>query len=140
MKNLESMSGEEVGHELSGFGINLLVSNVLNATQFLANVFEFKIIRESDDYALLEHRGQIYQLHGDHAYSEHPLINVLPELGLRGAGAEFRLFQVDPDEAEKKAIAGGYTVLQTSTDKLHGLRECFLLDPNGYCWSPSVKI
>ncbi|MGR3983992.1 MAG: glyoxalase, partial [Gammaproteobacteria bacterium] len=45
-----------------------------------------------------------------------------------------------PDAAEKRARAGGYEVLQASADKPHGLRECFLLDPDGYCWVPSMRL
>ncbi len=140
MNNFESLSGEQVGHLLDDFGVNLLVSNVHNTVEFLTTVFDFTALRSSADYALLKHRHRLYQLHGDQTYSTHPLLSVLPESGLRGAGVELRLFQIDPDEAQQKAIAGGYTVLQSTADKPHGLRECFVLDPDGYCWVPSIKI
>lgn len=140
MTNFESLSGTQVGHLLNGFGVNLLVSNVHNSVKFLSAVFDFTALRSSADYALLKHRDQFYQLHGDQTYATHPLLSVLPELGLRGGGVELRLFQIDPDQAQKKALAGGYTVLQPTADKPHGLRECFLLDPDGYCWVPSIKI
>ena len=138
--NFELLSGEQVGHLLEDFGVNLLVSNVHNTVKFLAAVLDFTALRSSADYALLKHHGRLYQLHGDQTYSTHPLLSVLPESGLRGAGVELRLFQIDPDAAQQKAIAGGYTVLQSTADKPHGLRECFLLDPDGYCWVPSIKI
>ena len=139
MKDLEKMNAVEVGHELRGFGVNLLVTDVKRAFQFLHEVFGFESLQISEDYALIRLADGIYQLHADHTYSNNPLLSILPELGARGAGVELRLFDVDPDEAEQKASAAGYTVLQSSTDKPHGLRECFLLDPDGYCWVPSVK-
>lgn len=138
--NFESLSGEKVGHLLNDFGVNLVVSKVHNSVQFLNAVFDFTVLRSSADYALLKHRDQFYQLHGEHTYSSHPLLSILPEMGLRGAGVELRLFQIDPDDAQRKALAEGYTVLQSAADKPHGLRECFLLDPDGYCWVPSIKI
>ncbi len=140
MKDFESLSGEEVGHLLEDFGINLLVSNVSQTVNFLVNVLCFSVLRSSVDYAVLKHRDQLYQLHSDHTYSDHPLLSVIPETGLRGGGVELRLFEIDPDLAEQKAVENGYTVLQRTADKPHGLRECFLLDPDGYCWVPSIKI
>ncbi len=140
MTNLDEASAEQVGHLLDDFGINLLVSNVARTVEFLENVFKFDCQRKSEDYAIVCFRQRMYQLHADHTYSSHPLLSVLPELGLRGAGVELRLYEVDPDEAEQKALTGGFTVLQGSADKPHGLRECFILDPDGYCWVPSVRI
>jgi catechol 2,3-dioxygenase-like lactoylglutathione lyase family enzyme len=140
MKDFESLSGEEVGHLLEDFGINLLVTNVSQTASFLVEVLGFSVLRSSQDYAVLEHRNRLYQLHGDHTYSDHPLLSVVPESGLRGGGVELRLFETDPELAEQKALKRGYTVLQGTADKPHGLRECFLLDPDGYCWVPSIKI
>lgn len=140
MTSIETMSGEEMGHALEGFGINLLVSNTERTAEFLQHVIGFEVLRLSADYAVLKHRGRLYQLHADGTYGNHPLLSVLPENGLRGAGVELRLFDIDPDEAEKRAVDGNYTVLQSTADKPHGLRECFLLDPDGYCWVPSIKI
>ena len=139
MKDFESLSGEEVGHLLEDFGTNMLVTNVSQTVVFLVDVFGFSVLRSSDDYAVLKHRNRLYQLHSDHTYSDHPLLSVIPESGLRGGGVELRLFEIDPDLAEKKAVEGGYTVLQGTADKPHGLRECFLLDPDGYCWVPSIR-
>ena len=139
-KNLTELSAEEMGHRLRGFGINLLVTEVSRTVIFMRDVLGFTVRRESVDYAVLSYRGRLYQLHADATYSSHPLPAFLPEAGLRGAGVELRLYQSDPDRAEQRARAGGYEVLQESKDKPHGLRECFLLDPDGYCWVPSVKI
>ena len=120
------------------FGINLLVKDVDRTIQFLKQVFNFEILSTSEGFALLEFENQIYQLHADHTYSNNPLPSLVPELGARGGGIELRLFNVDPDLCQKLAEDAGYTILMTSADKPHGLRECFILDPDGYCWVPSI--
>jgi hypothetical protein len=140
MKDLSEVSAAEMGHLLEGFGINLLVRQVDRSVQFLNCVLQFKILRQSRDYAVLAYRHRLCQLHADATYSSHPLAALLPEAGLRGVGIELRLYQVDPDSAERRARKGGYEILQPTADKPHGLRECFLLDPDGYCWVPSMKI
>ena len=140
MEEFDPQNAEQVGHALEDFGINLLVSDIQRSVAFLETVFGFETRSSSTDYALLKFRDRLYQLHGDHTYSNNPLPSLLPEAGPRGAGVELRLFDVDPDEAEQRAVAGGYMVLMETADKPHGLRECFLLDPDGYCWVPSVKI
>ena len=139
MKDLDKINAAEMGHLLEGFGINLLATRVDQTVAFLHEVLGFEIRRQSGDYAVLAHRDQLYQLHADSTYSTHPLAALLPEAGLRGVGVELRVYQVDPDQAESRAREKGYEVLQATTDKPHGLRECFLLDPDGYCWVPSVK-
>lgn len=139
LNDLSKLSAAEMGHALDGFGINLLVREVAPSAQFLQHVLGFQSLRQSGDYAVLAHRRQLYQLHADATYADNPLFALLPEAGMRGAGVELRLYQLDPDHAESRARERGYTVLQPATDKPHGLRECFLLDPDGYCWVPSVK-
>ena len=54
----------------------------------------------------------------------------------RGAGVELRCYGIDPDAAEARARAKGHTVLAGSEDKPHGLRECIILDDEGYAWVP----
>ena len=56
----------------------------------------------------------------------------------RGVGAELRLHGLDPDGAEARARARGDTVLAGAIDKPHGLRECYLVDPDGYIWVPDI--
>jgi len=133
----ESIDAPAFGRSLRGFGINLLVRNVPDCCRFLERVCLFKTVRESKDYAILVDREQICQLHADPTYSSNPLPSLLPETGPRGGGVELRLYELDPDQAEARANAHGYTVLQPSANKPHGLRECYLLDPDGYCWVPS---
>ena len=139
MTDFDPQDGEQVGRALEDFGINLLVSSIHRSVAFFESVFEFGVVSASTDYALLVFRQRYYQLHADHTYSDNPLPSLLPETGPRGGGVELRLFDVDPDQAERRARANDYVVLMETADKPHGLRECFLLDPDGYCWVPSVK-
>ena len=77
-------------------------------------------------------------LHADATYGSNPLLSLLPEAGPRGAGAEFRLYATDPDEAAARvADVADAVLLQAATDKPHGLRECVILCSNGYAWVPS---
>ena len=43
-------------------------------------------------------------------------------------------------EAEARARSQGFTVLAGSIDKPHGLRECVILDDDGYAWVPAVAL
>jgi uncharacterized glyoxalase superfamily protein PhnB len=79
-------------------------------------------------------------LHADHTYLDHPLQGSLGAGEARGIGAELRLHGRDPDAAEAAARAGGFTVLAASRDKPHGLREAYILDPDGYCWVADVPL
>lgn len=137
--DIAALNAAEMGHRLDGFGVNLLVRDVARAVAFMRDVLAFDVLRASEDYAVLAWRGRLFQLHADATYSSHPLPAHLPAAGLRGAGVELRLYQTDPDAAEQRAREGGYEILQVTADKPHGLRECFLLDPDGYCWAPSMR-
>ena len=66
-----------------------------------------------------------------------PLLALLPENPPRGAGIEIRLYDTDPDAAVARAEAAGLAILQPPTDKPHGLREAYILCPDGYAWVPS---
>ena len=80
-------------------------------------------------------------LHADHTYRDHPLYGSLADADLvRGIGAEIRLHGRDPDAAEATARELDYTVLAGAMDKPHGLREAFILDPDGYLWVPDVPV
>jgi catechol 2,3-dioxygenase-like lactoylglutathione lyase family enzyme len=130
----------EFGRSLNGFGINLLVREIGRTTAFLKEVFGMEIHRADKDFAVLEHRGDFFQLHADHTYHDNPLLGTLDEILQRGGGIELRLYEEDPDGCEARAEKAGYTVLRTSLDRPHGLRECYLVDPDGYCWVPSVTL
>ena len=99
-----------------------------------------KTHRSDHDFAVVESRGTYFQLHADHTYHSNPLPSLIPQAGNRGAGIELRLYETDPDACEERARECDYVVLRESEDRPHGLRECYLLDPDGYCWVPSNVI
>lgn len=135
--DFETVSPEEFGASLRGIGLNILVRDVRAQAAFLSEVFEMTAHRVSADFAIMEYHGQVLQLHADHTYGANPLLGLLPEAGARGAGAEVRLCETDPDAAAKRAEARGAHILQPPTDKPHGLREVYVLCENGYAWVAS---
>ena len=147
---MQHMDAAEVGRALRGFGLNLLCRQVIPLAESIASVLEMRVIRANDDYAIIAGpqvaKSLIIQLHADATYHANPLPSLLPEpgagagAGASGAGAEFRLFDMDPDAAARRAEVAGWYILQPPTDKPHGLRECYLLDLEGYCWVPGSVI
>lgn len=135
--DFETVGAGEFGRSLRGIGLNILVRDVRAEAAFLAQVFEMGVHRLSDDFAILTYGSDVMQLHADRTFGAHPLLGLLPEAGARGAGAEFRLYDTDPDLAAARAEAAGGNVLQAPANKPHGLRECVILDADGYAWVPS---
>ena len=142
--SMAEMEADEVGRALRGFGLNLLCKQVRPLAVSIAAVLDMRVIRANDDYAIIAGpplaSSLIIQLHADLTYHANPLPSLLPEAGARGAGAEFRLFGIDPDVTAARATTAGWHVLQAPANKPHGLRETFLLDLEGYCWVPGVVI
>lgn len=138
--DFDTITAAEFGRSLRGLGLNLLVRDVPRHAAFLEAVFGMQTRRVSRDFAILTYQGQLLQLHADGTYHANPLLSLLPEAGPRGSGAELRLFDSDPDQAAALALAAGGIILQPPTDKPHGLREAFILDPDGYVWVPSVPL
>jgi predicted enzyme related to lactoylglutathione lyase len=136
--DLETVSAEAFGRSLTGVGVNLVTRDVRALAGFLSEVFGLRLHRLSDDFAIARHGDALIQLHADATYRAHPLLSLLPEAGARGAGAQVYLFGVDPDAAAARAGALGHTVLEPVADKPHGLRECTILSPEGYAFSPAV--
>jgi catechol 2,3-dioxygenase-like lactoylglutathione lyase family enzyme len=134
------VSAEEYGRSLKGFGVNLLVSDVARSVSFMTTVLGADSIYDDEDFAMLKLGGSDFMLHADHAYSDNPLSGLVAGLEGRGAGVELRVYGCDPDQAEAKARAGGWTVLAGALDKPHGLRECVLIDDDGYAWVPGAAI
>lgn len=132
-----SATAAEFGASLRGLGLNLLVRDVPGRCAMLEAVFGMTSHRVSADFAILAYGKQVFQIHADGTYHSNPLLGLLPENPPRGAGIEIRLYDSDPDEAAARAEAAGMTVLQAPTDKPHGLREAYLLCPDGYAWVPS---
>lgn len=139
--DFETVDAADFGRSLTGLGLNLLARDVEALARFLVEVFGMTAYRLSRDFAIMDYHGQVFQIHGDQTYQSHPLPSLLPEAGPRGAGAEIRLYETDPDMAAERAAAfPRATVLQSPADKPHGLRESVILCENGYAWVPSRRI
>jgi hypothetical protein len=138
--DLETVSAAEFGAKLCGLGLNLLVRDVPAQCAMLGAVFGMTAHRVSRDFAILHYGAAVFQLHADGTYHANPYLAYLPEAGARGAGAELRLYDTDPDAAAAVAEVHGMHILQPPTDKPHGLRECYLICPDGYAWVPSRPV
>jgi predicted enzyme related to lactoylglutathione lyase len=125
-----------------GIGLNLLVSDVEAAARFQATVLGAVVDYWDRDFAILRAQGAVWMLHSDRSYRNHPLSGIAKAAEGRGAGAELRLYGRDPDAAqavaEVVAHSLGGVVLASAADKPHGVREAYILDPEGYCWVPTV--
>ena len=132
-------SADAYGRSLRGMGINMLVRDVARSVAFLGDVLGVELVYRDQDFAVCSYRGQEWMLHSDASYHSNPLLSLTGDGAIRGAGLELRLYGVDPDGAVARAEAAGHTVLQEARDKPHGLREAFLVDPDGYVWVPSVE-
>lgn len=135
--DFETIAPEAFGASLRGIGLNIVTRDVRRLATALHSVFGMVPNRVSADFAIMRYGADIFQLHADGTYSDNPLLGLLPENPPRGTGIEIRLYDTDPDEAFARSEAAGFTVLQPPTDKPHGLRECYLLCPDGYAWVPS---
>lgn len=139
--DFETVEAPDFGRSLTGLGLNLLVRDVRAQAQFLCQVFGMSAHRLSENFAIMAYHGQTMQLHADATFAGHPVLSLLPEFGARGAGAEFRLYETDPDEAAARAaVFADAVILQAPRDKPHGLRECCILCANGYAWVPSRRL
>lgn len=124
-----------------GLGVNLLVTDVARTARWQALVLDAAVAYRDADFAILRALGSVWMLHHDRTYGRHPMAGVAKGGGTaRGAGAELRLFGRDPDAAAARAEELGGTVLVPPESKPHGLRECHLVDPEGYVWVPSVPL
>lgn len=133
----ETVPAPDFGAALRGLGLNLLCRNVRATASFLQTVFDMQAHRLSDDFAIMTYGAQVFQLHADGTFATHPLHNLLPETPPRGAGVQIYLYDTDPDIAATRVAAAGGILLQAPTNKPHGLRECVILDPDGFAWSPA---
>lgn len=131
---------DELSEAPCGLSINLLVADVARAVDFQSKVLGARVVYADADFAALEGFGAKWCIHADHTYDQHPLHGFVSGREGRGAGLEIRLRGCDPDAAEGRARALGYDVLAGAMDKPHGLREAYLLDADGYCWVPDVRL
>ena len=135
--DFETVTAEDFGKSLRGVGVNLLSPDVLALAAFLQEVFGLTVHRLSKDFAIVQHDGMVFQLHSDGTFGGHPVLGLVPETPPRGGGTQFYLFGKDPDQAITRAEKAGHMVLEPAADKPHGLRECTILSPEGYAFSPA---
>ncbi|MBB3066402.1 VOC family protein [Limibacillus halophilus] len=134
----EFLPAPEYGRSLQGVGLNLLVADVAREVDFLTTVFALKPRFANKDFAVMTHAGQDWMLHGDHTYHSHPLLGFLSDGVARGLGIEIRLYDLDPDTAERRAVEAGHDVLAGAAHKPHGLYEAYIVSPAGYLYVPSI--
>ncbi len=132
------MSAPEYGHSLTSLTINLLVRDISVSVNFQTRVLNATVVYADADIAVLQGYGAEWMLHADHTYLENPMYDLISHVNQRGTGAELRLHGCDPDLAALRAHEFGYPVFAEAQDKPHGLRECYLPDPDGYMWVPDV--
>lgn len=136
-------SAEDYGRSLKGLGVNLLVRDVARSIRFARLVLGAELVYSDADFAVLRqgpvgpHQAE-WMLHADGTYHSHPLPGLLSDLQIRGAGVEIRLYHCNPDRAVAAATEHDFHVLAPAADKPHGMREAHILDPDGYCWVPSL--
>jgi len=123
-----------------GIGLNLLVREIEPARAFCADVLGGKIVYADPDFAVVELAGSVLMLHADHTYDRHEMAGVIEGAEMRGLGAEFRIYGVDPDIIEERARHAGFIILSGSIDKPHGMRECYIVGPDGYVFVPSRPV
>lgn len=120
----------------AGLGVNLLVADLERAVRWQAGVLGARVVYWEAHFAVMTLLGSTWLLHSDWSYRGHELRGAVEGVEARGAGAELRLYGLDPDAAEARARAAGSVVLSGAVDKPHGLREVHLADPEGYVWVP----
>jgi hypothetical protein len=135
------MPADDFGRSLPrGIGVNLLVRDMAAELAFCRDCLGAMILDSDEDFAAIELCGSVFMLHADHSYSHHPMSGIVAGTDTRGAGIEIRVYGLDPDKVEARARERDDHVLAGSLDKPHGLRECFIVDPEGYVWVPSTQI
>lgn len=102
---------------------------------FLKAVFDVGVHRLSDGFAIVTCGKDVFQLHGDGTYHSNPLLSLLPENPPRGAGIEIHFYGADSDIAFERTTSQGAAILQTPTDKPHGMRDCYILSADGYAFT-----
>jgi uncharacterized glyoxalase superfamily protein PhnB len=134
------MSGADYGRSLTGLGFNLIVNDLERAINFGKQVLQAEVFFRTEVFAAMKLSGQDFMFHIPASYRGNELYGTLTTDAPRGVGIELRCYGVDPDGAEARARAADYTVLASSMDKPHGLRECMILDDDGFVWIPSRHV
>ena len=139
------MPADAYGRSLTGVGVNVVVDEVARSVAFLTEVLGVEEVYSDPDIGVLRHDGCDVLVHAEHTYMDDggvagPFLARCRAADRRGAGVELRLYGIDPDAAETRARARGDQVLAPSADKPHGLRECYIVDPDGYVWVPGAAL
>ncbi len=134
------VSAPDYGRSLRGLGFNLIVKDIKQAVKFAVDVLGATTFFANDGFAAMKLNGADFMFHHDSTYHDNPLSGIVRGVEARGVGVELRVYGCDPDVAEAHARRGGWTVLAGCIDKPHGLRECMILDDEGYCWIPSAQL
>jgi catechol 2,3-dioxygenase-like lactoylglutathione lyase family enzyme len=135
------MKAEDFGRSLPrGIGVNLLVSDMAAMVAFCGDVLGARIVYADEDFAAIELLGSVFMLHADHSYLDNPMTGSIAGAETRGAGIELRLYGAEPDAIEAAALEHGHIVLAGAIDKPHGLRECYIVGPDGYVFVPSAPL
>jgi catechol 2,3-dioxygenase-like lactoylglutathione lyase family enzyme len=134
------LSAPELGRALQGFGVSLIVNDLERALAFATCVLHAKILFRTDAFAAMNLAGNTFMYHAKPTYRSNALYGTLTDDAPRGVGVELRVYEVDPDEAEARARTLDFTVLAGSIDKPHGLRECVILDDEGFAWVISRRL
>ncbi|WP_368911517.1 hypothetical protein [Taklimakanibacter deserti] len=135
------MPAPELGRSFRpGLGVNLLMRDVMEGVRFAKEVLGATILHANEDFAAILYGESVWMLHHDRTYRGNVVQGLVQGFEGRGAGIELRVYGCSPDHAEARARAQGFTVLAGSMDKPHGLRECVILDHEGYAWVPGVGI
>ena len=137
MEKALPLSAPDYGRTLRGVGFSLIVRDIERALLFATEVLEATIYFRTEVFAAMKLHGADFMFHIPQSYRGNELYGTLIGDAPRGVGIELRCYGVDPDAAEARARAHGFTVLAGSVDKPHGLRECMLLDDDGFVWIPS---
>ncbi len=124
----------------NGVGVNILVPDVEASIRWQVEVLEAEVLYWEEHFAIMRAQGSVWLVHSDWSYRDHEMTGVVQGVEARGAGLEIRLYGVDPDASEARARESGGIILAGSLDKPHGLREAYLVDPDGYIWVPGVGI
>ncbi|TPK40651.1 hypothetical protein [Mesorhizobium sp. B2-5-3] len=135
------MKAGDFGRSLArGIGVNLLVSDMAAMEAFCRDVLGADIIYADEDFAAIELLGSVFMLHADHSYLDNAMTGTIAGAETRGAGVELRLYGANPDAVEAAAREHGHIVLAGAIDKPHGLRESYVVGPDGYIFVPSAPL
>jgi hypothetical protein len=140
METKNPPNAPDYGRSLKGFGFNLIVNDLAQAISFATEVLGANVFFQTHMFAAMRLSGQDFMFHMKESYRGNALYGTLVEDAARGLGVELRCYEVDPDQAEARARALDFTVLAGSVDKPHGLRECIILDNEGFAWIPSRRL